>query len=174
MDGSKNKENSAFRAIFWFVLVMYLLVLTKMVLFKQSPHFIKDHLLNLTHRHTWQAIKANARHANFTPFATISLYLKSQLGREYAVQNIGGNIAGFIPFGVLLPLLFVGVRRSWKVILLTFMLSLIFETTQLITGLGVFDVDDLMLNTFGGLLGYSIFVVFFRNMFVPRLAGIKY
>src|SRR5260221_4705813 len=119
MDGSKNKENSAFRAIIWFVLVIYLLVLTKMVLFKQSPHFIKDHLLNLAHHHIWQSIKANARHANFTPFATITLYLKSQLGREYAVQNIGGNIAGFIPFGVFLPLLFVGLRRSWKVVLLT-------------------------------------------------------
>jgi glycopeptide antibiotics resistance protein len=174
MDGIKNKENTAVRAILWFVLIIYLLVLTKLVLFKQSPHFIKDHLLSLTHHHIWQNIRNNARHANYTPFATISLYLKSSLGREYAVQNIGGNIAGFIPFGVFLPLLFAGLRRSWKVVLLTFMLSLSFETAQLITGLGIFDVDDLMLNTLGGFLGYSIFVVFFRNMFVPRLASIKY
>jgi glycopeptide antibiotics resistance protein len=174
MDGSKNRENTATRAILWFVLIIYLLVLTKLVMFKQSPHFIKDHLVNLSRHHSWQHIKANARHANFTPFATISLYLRSSLGREYAVQNIGGNIAGFIPLGVLLPLLIAGLRKGWKVVLLTFLLSLAFETAQLITGLGVFDVDDLMLNTLGGLLGYSIFVVFFRNMFVPRLASVKY
>ena len=38
-------------------------------------------------------------------------------------------------------------------------LSLAFETTQLLTGLGVFDVDDIILNTSGGALGYIIYAI---------------
>ena len=150
----------------WFILVLYMLVLTKMVLFKGSAHYIKYQLAN--HHYTWKSIRANAKHANYTPFATISLYLRSNQGREYAMQNIGGNIAGFIPFGVLLALLFRRLRNAWYIIGLTLLLSLLFETTQLITGLGIFDVDDLMLNTLGGLLGYCIFVIFFRNTVVQK------
>jgi len=166
MSGQPYRENWAFKAAIWFILVVYLLVLTKLILFKSSPHNIREHLSYLLHHHTWQSVKANASHANYTPFATISLYLRSSLGREYAMQNIGGNIAGFIPLGVLLPLVSRRLRKGWKVILATFAISLGFEFTQLVTGLGIFDVDDLMLNTLGGLLGYSIFVVFFRDSFV--------
>ena len=77
---------------------------------------------------------------------------------EYKYDNIGGNIIGFIPFGILLPVLFLSLRKIWKTVFTVFCISLLFETTQLLTGLGVFDVDDLILNTAGGLLGYIIYL----------------
>jgi glycopeptide antibiotics resistance protein len=40
-----------------------------------------------------------------------------------------------------------------------FLVSLGYETTQLLTGLGVFDVDDLILNTAGSFVGFLLFVI---------------
>jgi len=70
-----------------------------------------------------------------------------------------GNIAGFIPLGILLPLLFRKLRTAFRTVALIFLISLAFETAQLILILGVFDVDDLLLNTLGGAIGYLLFVL---------------
>ena len=45
-------------------------------------------------------------------------------------------------------------------ILLCFEFSAVAEVIQLVTKVGCFDVDDLMLNTFGGCIGYLVFVVY--------------
>lgn len=71
------------------------------------------------------------------------------------------NIAITIPFGIYLRYYF---KKKWyTTIIYTFLLSLYFESTQL-TGLyglypkayRLFDVDDLIINTLGGLIGYLI------------------
>ncbi|WP_235550237.1 VanZ family protein [Paenibacillus sp. Soil724D2] len=69
------------------------------------------------------------------------------------------NIIMFTPLGVYLPLLFK-LKRISKSILAVFLVSLIIESSQLILGyLGFirgreFDIDDLILNTLGGAIGY--------------------
>ncbi|MEY9093660.1 VanZ family protein [Paenibacillus sp. RC84] len=71
--------------------------------------------------------------------------------------NFAGNILIFMPFGMLLPLLLRGMSNPWsKVFMLSFTFSLGLETSQLILTIGTFDVDDLILNTFGGLLGHGV------------------
>lgn len=85
-------------------------------------------------------------------------YRKS-LGFTAVFLNLFGNIAGFIPFGLLLPILFPKVKNIVLVIMSTFMLSLCFEFFQLVFKVGCFDVDDLLLNTIGGFLGYIIFLI---------------
>jgi len=45
------------------------------------------------------------------------------------------------------------------VLVLSFLLSLGYEVTQLLTGIGIFDVDDLMLNTLGGIMGYVVYML---------------
>ena len=71
------------------------------------------------------------------------------------------NTILLLPFGIYLSYYF---KRNFKqVFFLTALLSLFYETTQ-ITGLygiyekpyRIFDVDDIILNTFGGVLGYFI------------------
>lgn len=71
------------------------------------------------------------------------------------------NIILTLPFGVYLRYYFK--KKWWEVLLLSFLLSLFFELTQLSGLYGIyprpyrlFDVDDLILNTIGGLLGYII------------------
>ena len=64
---------------------------------------------------------------------------------------------GFLPFGAILPVLKRNLRSFWKILLLSFELSGMIEVTQLLTRVGSFDVDDIILNTLGGVLGYGIF-----------------
>ena len=65
------------------------------------------------------------------------------------------NILMFIPFGYLLPH-FVQIK-TWKIVLLGLVFSLIIETSQLIFHVGFFQVDDLIDNTIGGVLGCFLY-----------------
>lgn len=67
-----------------------------------------------------------------------------------------GNIIWFIPFGFLVPLLW---NSGKKAILYTLFLSLIIESLQYIFGTGVTEIEDLILNTLGGAMGYWIFLL---------------
>ena len=161
MDKKVEEPIKLFRAVAWIVLLVYLAILTKMILFKSSPGYIKQHFL---HHYSWQRVKEHARQGNYTLFTTIKLYLNSRGRIEYSVNNLAGNIIGFMPLGLLLPLLFRSLRSAWKIVLVSFLFSLVFELVQLLTILGSFDVDDLLLNTIGGFLGYLFFIVFFYNV----------
>lgn len=66
------------------------------------------------------------------------------------------NIAMFVPWGFLLPLLSARFRKGWLTVGSGFLFSLLIETAQLVTGRGIFELDDLFNNTLGSLLGYSI------------------
>lgn len=128
-----------------------LMVLTKYILFKQPAASV--HRL----RHMSQ-LQRRPQGENWVLFASIRRIYNSRLDGHYKFQNIGGNILGFVPLGFLLPYLFFRRLRLIGTVTCVFCLSLLFEVTQLYTGLGVFDVDDLVLNTVGGLLGCLIFL----------------
>jgi glycopeptide antibiotics resistance protein len=89
------------------------------------------------------------------PFATIYDFLFAEniplLGQ---LINIAGNIGLFIPFGFLLPACLNG--RLKKAIVIFWTGVLLIEFLQLISKRGEFDVDDVILNTLGFLLGYWI------------------
>ena len=70
-----------------------------------------------------------------------------------------GNIALFMPFGFFRPILRLRLRKWYCMLGMTFLLSLMIEITQLLTRVGSFDVDDLILNTSGGILGYLLFYI---------------
>ncbi len=97
--------------------------------------------------------------ANTVPFRTIDMYKKGvERNNSNAEYNLLGNFIGFVPFGILLPLFLPWFRHGIKMLLAGFILSLGFETLQLLTGLGVWDVDDLLLNTAGAVAGYILFL----------------
>lgn len=79
------------------------------------------------------------------------------LGYRAVILNIFGNMAAFMPFGFFLPMIWKRMNRWYTTTLMSFTMSLCVETTQLVTKVGSFDVDDLLLNTIGGLAGYVIF-----------------
>ena len=71
--------------------------------------------------------------------------------------NIFGNVLAFMPFGFFLPVIWVRTRHWYITVLLSFAMSLLVETMQLVGKVGSFDVDDLILNTLGGVIGYLLF-----------------
>ena len=99
--------------------------------------------------------------ALFDPFHALKLFLKAGglafVKRMRYLEGAGLNILLFVPFGYLLPLLWKRVDRWWKVVLCGFVLSLLIELTQLVTHLGMFDLDDLMNNSLGAFLGWGCF-----------------
>ncbi len=93
---------------------------------------------------------------------------REKLGMKAVLLNLFGNVGCFVPFGAFLPILFQKARRFPWALLCSFGFSLLIECIQLLTRTGSFDVDDLMLNTIGGVLGFLIFTVcniFRRNQY---------
>ena len=101
---------------------------------------------------------------NVHPFREISRYMKYRgiLGTRNVILNLAGNVVGFMPFGLLLPVFWRNARSFWKVTLLSFEISALVEFSQLIFHVGCFDVDDMILNTLGGFLGYLLFAGVYR------------
>jgi glycopeptide antibiotics resistance protein len=97
---------------------------------------------------------------NLIPFLEIRRFLTNVnlVGKKSLLINVAGNVVCFMPFGYLLPTITKNkiVKNVFGVVLLTFLFSLSVETIQLVTKVGAFDVDDLILNTVGGLLGYIL------------------
>lgn len=84
---------------------------------------------------------------------------RETLGMTACFLNICGNIIGFMPFGFILPVMHRNMNRFLLVTFLGFALSLLVECIQLVCKVGSFDVDDLLLNTIGAMLGYLAFAV---------------
>ena len=84
--------------------------------------------------------------------------------------NVVGNVVAFMPFGFLVPVMYREQRKEvvYKghffrsflfVSLLGFLFSLSVEAVQLVTMVGCFDVDDLVLNTSGVMFGYITYFI---------------
>ena len=101
---------------------------------------------------------------NLVLFREIGRFLKYRhiLGTGAVLINVAGNVAVFIPLGFALPVLFERIRSFLQVLILSFSISLLAETMQLVLKVGCFDVDDLLLNTMGGCIGYLIYTIFRR------------
>jgi glycopeptide antibiotics resistance protein len=79
------------------------------------------------------------------------------LGLESFVVNILGNVLAFAPFGFMLPLLEKKYRRFFYISFVSLIFSFAVELVQMLLKVGIFDVDDILLNTAGGILGYLFF-----------------
>ena len=97
---------------------------------------------------------------NFRPFREIMRYIKNYetVGAWRFLINIVGNVIAFIPFGFLFPFF---INRTKGKMLFTVFIGVVFtcaiEFTQLLTKVGIFDVDDIILNAIGVITGYIIF-----------------
>ena len=80
-----------------------------------------------------------------------------------AIRLLGGNVLVFAPFGVLLPAIWPRLARFWRMVLAGLAFSLAIELSQLAVSLAVgywyrmTDVDDVLLNVAGVLLGFGVY-----------------
>lgn len=101
----------------------------------------------------------NEYHYNLVLFKEIKRFwiYREQLG-WVSFANLFGNVLIFMPFGFFMPMA-SRYRSFFLTLFYSFGLSLLVETFQLFTKVGSFDVDDLLLNTIGGVIGYIFFVI---------------
>ncbi len=107
-----------------------------------------------------------AENRNLIPLATIGLYLRLiQQGRflQHAFVNLVGNVVMFIPLGYLLPRIWKPMGRFFLFLLTMIGVIVWIELTQYFTLLGSCDVDDLILNLSGAILGYLFFFFSFAK-----------
>lgn len=90
--------------------------------------------------------------SNFTPFKEIFRY---HFGSKLFYKNVLGNMIMFIPYGFFVSY-FLKLNKIYSVGILTFITSITIEITQLLIG-RVFDVDDILLNLIGGVIGFGIY-----------------
>ena len=109
---------------------------------------------------------------NLTLFQEIERYIRigKNGGWQQFLINIVGNVLAFVPFGFLAPQIFWRCKSAVLTVMLGFEASLLVEVLQLVTKVGSFDVDDLLLNTLGCVLGFVFYVLGkrIRNRFFPK------
>ncbi|UUZ82086.1 VanZ family protein [Paenibacillus sp. P26] len=152
--GSKLK-NGFVRAL----LTYYMYVLFKIIVLKFGPTdvaFLWKHLQqNMVHS---EYIVVRLQAGNLIPLKEISRDFDVMSG--HSLLNLLGNIALFVPFGMLLGALAKAGKLAWAGAFWRSMtVSLGLESAQVLFSIGTFDVDDLILNSVGGTFGFLVYRV---------------
>ncbi len=104
---------------------------------------------------------------NFLPFKTIIPYLLGEKGLIIAMINVVGNIVLLIPIGFLFP--FIYQSMTWKkTIALAVAAGLAIEGMQVLFRVGIFDIDDVILNGLGVIAGYWMYITVANKLFSKK------
>ena len=140
-------------SVFFF---LYLLFIIRVIVFKYPLSQMQE-IVN-----SWQkdVVLEGLHTANFVPFKTIKMYIQYyDLPGLRSFANLFGNVLVFVPVGLMLPM----VHRASKNIIVAIVNTLFFivgiEVFQLFSNFGAFDVDDIILNMFGILIGSCIYKI---------------
>lgn len=138
------------------VLALFWMFCGGMAMVTLTPYWVSSSLVDLAHGYRW-----NVGNYPFFSLGRVNL----ELGRTFyfspfAIYNLIGNVVMFTPFGFCAALL----RRKfrwWKALLTGICVTLFIECWQLLID-RAFDVDDLLLNTFGVVCGFWLALLFQR------------
>lgn len=131
-----------YNVIFGIMLIVYFIVLAYLVFFSHS--FGRGYI---------------RRDIHLIPFRTIMQYLFVKRSLGLFIVNVPGNIAAFVPLGYLLPGVSKRFLKLKNLIIAVFSVTLAVEVIQYIAAVGTSDIDDIILNLLGGLIGYVMFIV---------------
>lgn len=141
-----------------FIFIAYTIFLSNKLLFDSNRLLAREIL-----------ISNRDIYLNLVPFKTISRYFEyfSYFKFWDWMSNMLGNVLIFVPIGLLLPII-SGKRKSFIYCIgIGMIMSLTVEIAQHFLGLGVFDVDDIILNVFGVLSGF-VFYKIIRRLILYR------
>lgn len=133
------------------MLIAYSAVLVTVMVFKDVPHIRIGPLM-----FNFGGTQDGA--ANLVPFKTILPYLLGDKGFVIAFINLAGNIVLLVPIGFLVS--FIYPDMTWKKSLaLAIAPGLAIEGMQAVLHVGIFDIDDVILNGLGVMVGYWAFTI---------------
>lgn len=122
------------------VLVIYTALILRLIVFKYPP-----------------GITFSTTNANLIPLKTILGYLAGEPTWKIAIRNLLGNIIVLIPFGFLFATLYQKIKWG-RVLLIGLFTGIILELLQVIFKSGILDIDDVILNSLGVIIGYLLFI----------------
>ncbi len=103
----------------------------------------------------FESAKAFPFRINWIPFVNLFDYPEM---RDILI-NVIGNTAMFVPLGIVWPSVYKGLDTHWKVISAGIGVSLCIEILQLPFYVRVSDIDDLLLNSLGFIIGYLLYLL---------------
>ncbi|MCR4588150.1 MAG: VanZ family protein [Lachnospiraceae bacterium] len=156
----KSKTNKAWLGVF----IVYCFVLLKVILFKYDWYYYWYSLKEWD----FSVLQRGYSMANLMPFRSITMYIEYYYLDIGAFENIAGNFLAFLPMGILLPMIWENLRKFDWILVLGALISLFLEVVQLITGFGRFDIDDIILNCLGTVVGYAIYELGIRKALERR------
>ena len=134
----KNRQKFVFyKEVFMFVFIIYMMCLFYVV--------------------TFQDIDVVSKGYNLIPFKEMFRY---KIGSRLFFKNVVGNMLMFIPFGFFSSYILREIKMKW-VLIITLAVSLTIEITQSRIG-RIFDIDDVILNVAGGVIGHYIFTFLYH------------
>lgn len=137
------------------IFFIYLLVVMKVIIFKYPV----EQLRSIAASWEKNVILEGLDRANFTLFKTIRMYIDYSYMLN-SFENLVGNVVVFLPFGFLFPYVH-DKGKSFPVMMLHALFLIVWiEVFQLFSAFGAFDVDDILLNSFGAVLGYIVYLGF--------------
>lgn len=142
----KGQSKKKFSKAGWLLFYLYIILLSYFLFF--SEHYGRENVMK-DYRYNLVLFKEIHRFIQY----------RNLLGAESFVVNVIGNILAFAPFGFLLPVLSEKYRKFFFTTFLCLFFSVCVETIQLLLKVGIFDVDDIFLNTIGGMAGYIAYAI---------------
>lgn len=135
------RSAAALKNILLFVFILYIFVVLQEAFFSRPPG--SRNSVNMTLLDTWG---------------------ESFQSKAYVIENV----LMFIPFGFLLPALLPPFRRLWLCMLTAVALSTLLEYVQYVTARGHCQLDDVVMNTLGAVIGGLIFRFVFLSLTIPK------
>lgn len=141
--GMKKHHKKLIRVASWFVFAIYLVALVYFLFFSEQLG----------------RVPSDEYKYSLVPLREMKRYVVywREIGLFNVILNLIGNVICFVPFGFVLPIMSSRQRGLIKITFLSFLASLLIELIQLVSKVGSCDVDDIILNTLGGFLGYLAF-----------------
>lgn len=154
VESLSHKTKEVIRVLLWVFFIIYIVALTYFLFFSERFGRVmgSDYRYNL---HLFREIKRY-------------IIYRRELGITNFMINIVGNVVAFIPFGFILPAISPRNRKFLNIALLSFELTLSIEIMQLVLQVGTFDVDDILMNLIGGIIGYFIFTIGYKFIELSR------
>jgi glycopeptide antibiotics resistance protein len=105
---------------------------------------------------------------NLVPFHTLAIYWRN-LGSEFWMRNLFGNLFLLLPLGLLGPIALPALGQWWRIGLIALLYSVAIELIQRLVPARSADIDDVIVNVAGAVLGYLIFTIV-RAVLRPQAA----
>lgn len=154
----RNIFNNVWPMIVIFSIILISIRITQIVVNKEEFVLHREiislgfiiYLLCLFHVVTFQDVSWST--SNFIPFKEMFRY---EIGSPLFFKNVIGNMLMFMPYGFFISF-YINLRKDDIALLLALIASSIIECIQLLIG-RVFDIDDIILNVIGGMIGFYIY-----------------